>query len=186
MLIVGNLIGCIFWGALIAAAVVAVLWGVCHILHIDVLQNPLSLIVIAVLFLLLGAQSTFLVGAYRLRGYADEIAGYVNSIVDTGESSLMTIEDVNSIRQRVIDEYPVAKPLLEKMNVQTAMNYVESGRGMVGYVSDSVNGALSGYMLRRWLWMMGFVLLAIVFIFATNRRRDYTYDYSNLESSDII
>ena len=80
----------------------------------------------------------------------------------------------------------MVKPLLEKMDVQAAMGYEESGRGIVGDVNDNINGILNGYMLRRMLWMTGFVLVAVVFVFLTNRRRDYTYDYSNLDSIDII
>lgn len=183
---IGNLIGSIFWGVLISAIVVVALWGMFRKLHIDVLQNPLSLIVLVVLFFLLGAQSSLLVGAYRLRGYTDEIVGCASGIVNTGESSLQEIEDINSIRERVIDEYPVAKPFLEKLDVQTAMDYVENGRGLASYVGDAINGMLGRYMLRRWLWMVGYVLLAVTTVLMVNRRRDYTYDLSDMDSIDIL
>ncbi len=183
---VGNLIGSIIWGTLIAACVVGALWGVLRKLRVDVIQSPLSLIVLAVLFFLLGAQSTLLAGAFRLRGYTDEIASYVSSIVNTEESSLMDIEDIKSMRERLIDEYPVAKPFLESLDIQTAMDYVKNGRGLVSYVSDGINGMLSRYMLRRGLWMAGFVLLAMTIVLLTNRRRDYTYDFSDMDSIDII
>ena len=47
---------------------------------------------------------------------------------------------------------------------------------------DIALGALNYYILRRVLWLIGFVVVAMAGILFLTRSRDYTYDINNLET----
>lgn len=180
MFIVGNIFGCLFWGALIAIAVTIAVWLLCLVL--DRVASLLTYIVLVVLLLLTGVQATLMVGALYSKGYVTDIGDYANSLFLRDKGDTMSNMDIDNLCVRIVNEFPVAKPLLDKMDTSGLQAYVAKGHTVIEYVTDDLKSTLNWYILRRVLWILGFVGGAVVAILILNRPHDYTYDIDSIDT----
>ena len=123
------------------------------------------------------------------KGYVDDISTYANSLVTAGADAVQSgtdavpsVSDFNRIRQQIEDQFPMAKPVLDRIDVGDLDQYVASGHSVVDFIANELKSTLNYYILRRVLWLMGFVLVALVGILLLNRPRDYTLDMNSLDS----
>ena len=189
MFLIGNIIGSVFWGLIITIVVVGGVFLLCKALVSYRASSLLSLGILLVLFVLAGAQSTMMVGAMYAKGYVDDISTYANSLVTAGADAVQSgtdavpsVSDFNRIRQQIEDQFPMAKPVLDRIDVGDLDQYVASGHSVVDFIANELKSTLNYYILRRVLWLMGFVLVALVGILLLNRPRDYTLDMNSLDS----
>lgn len=184
MFVIGNVIGSIFWGAVLAVLVVLLTYIVCRAIRNQSVQGLPAIIVLGALLLLTGAQTTMIVGALYGKGYVDDISSFANSIVSTGSEAV----DFEELRHNLSDEYPIAKPILDKIDGSGAANYVRKGHTMVDFVADNLNDTLNYYILRRILWLIGFVVVAVVAILllAGNKKQNKFYGMQDLDEISSV
>jgi predicted PurR-regulated permease PerM len=180
MFIIGNILGSVFWGAVIAIVITALVFLVCQVL--DRSRSPLTYIVLAVLLLLAGFQSTMMVGAMYAKGYINDIGDYATMLIDSGEDMAGEIADFNALRSQLEKEFPLASKLLDDIDTSELQAYVDKGNNMANFITDHVRSEVNYYILRRVLWMTGFIVIAFAAILFFNRRHDYTYDINNLDT----
>ena len=117
MFIIGNIIGSIFWGGLIALLLTAAVWLLCQVL--DRARSVWTYAVLLVFFLLAGAQCTMMVGTMYAKGYLTDIGEYANMLVSTGEdmagSVSGNIDDISNILDQISEEYPIVTPIINKI-----------------------------------------------------------------------
>lgn len=180
MFFIGNIFGSILWGALISIVITSLVFLVCHLL--DRGHSPLTYIVLAVLLFFTGFQSTMMVGAMYVKGIASDIGDYATMLVDSGENMAGEVADFNELRNQIEAEFPLASTLLDNIDTSGLQAYLEEGNSIANYITDDVKSTINYYILRRILWMVGFVIVAFVAIFLLNRRRDYSYGINNLDT----
>ena len=173
-------IGCILWGAAIAIIMTVAVWLLCQVL--DRAASPLTYVVLAILFVLNGAQATMMIGAMYGRGYVADMGEYVNSFVGQGENVTASINDFDNLRGQLENDFPMMKTVLDKIDTSKLRSYMEEGHSIVDFVTDELKSILNWYILRRILWMLGFMVTAVVAILFLSRRRDYSYDINSLET----
>jgi len=183
MFVIGNIIGSIFWGAVLAVLVVLLTYVVCRAIRVQSVQGLSAIIIFIILFLLAGAQTTMIAGALYGKGYVDDISNFANSIVSSSSDAV----DFEELRHNLSDEYPIAKPILDKIDGSGAANYVSKGHTVVDFVTDNLNDTLNYYILRRILWLIGFVVVAIsgILLLADNKKQNKSYgmqDFNDISS----
>lgn len=179
MLIVGNIIGSIFWGAIIAIAVTLAVFALCK--QLNRADSILTWAILAVLFLFAGAQSTMMVGAFYAKGYVDNVCCFANSLMPEEVNAPLDAADFAQIR-RQIEESPLSKTILNRIDTDAIQQYANSGQTIVELIADEMTSTINYYILRRVAWLSGGVLLALIGILLLNKPRDYTIDIDNLES----
>lgn len=181
--------GSVFWGLIITLAIVGCVYLLCKVLISYRATSISSLAILVILFVLAGFQSTLMVSAMYAKGYVDDIGIYANSLVSTsadavksGADAISSVSDFNGFRQQIEDRFPIAKPVLEHINVNELNQYMASGHSVVDFITDELKSTFNYYILRRALWLLGFVLVALVGILLLNRPHDYTLDTNSLDS----
>lgn len=189
MFLISNILGSLFWGFIITLVVVGCVYLLCKALISYRASSLLSLGILLVLFILAGAQSTMMVGAMYAKGYVNDISTYANSLVTVGADAVQSgthpassASDFNRIRQQIEEQFPMAKPVLDHIDISDLDQYVASGHSVVDFIADELKSTFNYYILRRVLWLMGFVLVSLVAILLLNRPRDYTLDMNSIDS----
>ena len=179
MFVVGNIIGSLFWGSLIAIVVTVAVWLLCQ--AVDRAASPVTYIIMVILLILTGAQATMMVGAMYAKGYITDINDYANSLMSTSESITAYNSNFDELRHQIEEEFPIAKLLFDKIDTDGLQAYLNKSQSITDYLTDNLNSTLNWYIIRRILWMMAFVVVAIVAIMFLNRPHDYSYDINSID-----
>ena len=187
MFVIGNIIGSIFWGAVLAVLVVLLTYVVCRAIRIQSVQGLSAIIILVVLFLFAGAQTTMIAGALYGKGYVDDVSSYANSLVSTGSEAVESATNFEELRQQLSDQFPMAKPILDKIDGSGAAQYVSKGHTVVDFVAENLNDTLNYYILRRVLWLIGFVVVAMAVIILTNgKQKNKSYGVQDFDEISSI
>lgn len=171
MFIIGNIIGSIVWGAVLAIVIVVLTYIACRAVRSQSVQSVTAIAILGVLLLFAGAQTTMIAGALYGKGYVNDISGYANSLVSTGSEAVESYTSFEELRQKLSDKFPMAKPILDKIDGSGAAQYVSKGHTVVDFVTDNLHDTLNYYILRRVLWLIGFVVVAMASILLTGDKR---------------
>lgn len=192
MIFLGNILGCIFWGALVAVVATGIVYLLCRLISGSV--NSLgAYIVLTVLFILAGAQGSMITGALYLKGYVTDAHDAIESLIpniDTGDVEQATV-NIDQLRQRLLDEYPMLASYIDKIDLSEANNYLQNAQGSSTAIANSVanqfNDTLNYYVLRRVLWLIGFMVAAtLVITFFFSYRNNYSTDFTGQSSGGSL
>ena len=175
MFILGNFFGCVFWGTILAIIIVTVVYLLYRQLAPSGRKGIMPHLLLFVLFLFVGAQTTMTVGALYAKGYISDISNGANSIIgNTADQVNSTVTDIESTIYQLKSQYPFAAPLLNKVDIGKATRYVEGGgRSVVDFIASNLHETVNYYILRRVLWIIGFVVLALIgmLLFSSRKRQ---------------
>lgn len=180
MLIVGNVIGSIFWGAILAIIVTLAIFILCR--RLNRADSILTWVILAVLLLFAVAQCSMMVGAVYAKGYVDDIGSFANSLMPKEAHATPNTADFERIRYQIEEAYPLSKTVFERIDTDDIQSYANSGHTIVELITDQMKSTINYYILRRAAWLLGGVLLALAGILLFNKPHDYTIDMNNLES----
>ena len=192
MIFLGNILGCIFWGALIAVAATGIVYLLCRLISGSVTSLG-AYIVLTVLFILAGAQGSMITGALYLKGYVADAHDAIETLIPNIETSGMeqATGNIDQLRQRLLDEYPMLASFIDKIDLSQASSYVQNAQNgstaMADFVANQFNDTLNYYALRRVLWLIGFMVaaaLAITLFFSY--RNSYSTDYTESSSGGSL
>lgn len=168
MLIVGNIIGSLFWGVLMAIVIIAIIMLLCFRMMRNV--PPIVYVILLMLLVFLGIQSTLMVGALYAKGYVNDIGNYANSLVSVSKQEKISAADYESLFSQITDEFPIVKPVLDILAPSEAQEYVAQGHTIVDYITDNTNKSINNYIFRRVYWITGGIVIAILCIGLLGRR----------------
>lgn len=175
MIILDNVIGCIFWGVTIAIVSTMIVCILCKLLY---RLSPIAYIILLILFILTGAQGAMLAGATYLKGYV----GDAREIIEVTGGTMKTHEEMYDL---ILNKYPVLQPFLDCIDKQDTIDS-QTGKEMdiVSYISNKINDTITYYILRRVLWLIGFMAIAAAtIILFFSYRNSESYMYSNTSST---
>lgn len=157
----------LFWGVLAGLLTTGILMWLIH----EFMKVPKMLIAIWGFFMLLflSFQYTAWIGAGKAKTYIETAAATVdsmNSFLKTDQS------DATCDWEVVTDEYPMLKPFLGKdqIDVSTISNQSLSAKEMFVWVA---NGLINAYMWRRFFWILGGSVVAMIGISFARRPKRY-------------
>lgn len=194
MFIIGNFFGCVFWGTILAIIIVTVVYLLYRQFAPSGRKGIMPHLLLFVLFLFVGAQTTMTVGALYAKGYIRDISNGANSIIgNTADQVNSTVTDIESTIYQLKSQYPFAAPLLNKVDIGKATRYVEGGgHSVVDFIASNLHETVNYYILRRVLWIIGFFVITLVgMLLLTNRKRQpipmESTDFNNFNDfNDII
>ena len=174
MFILGNFFGCVFWGTILAIIIVTVVYLLYRQFAPSGRKGIMPHLLLFVLFLFVGAQTTMTVGALYAKGYIRDISNGANSIIgNTADQVNSTVTDIESTIYQLKSQYPFAAPLLNKVDIGKATRYVEGGgRSVVDFIASNLHETANYYILRRVLWILVFISVTIGIVSFLSRNKN--------------
>lgn len=155
--IISMSVGSLVWGLLISLSCMALFAFIITSWWKDALFTVWSYLIGAVLFLLLAVQCTLIVGSLKVMDTVDEYEALWMEIVDNlydGSEGVSAHASDEFVKQ-AIDQFPL-------------LGYYVSGGEFSGYnarqlpavMAEELRSFMRGYLVRRLLWCLGFVVIA--------------------------
>lgn len=157
----------LFWGVLVGLLTTGILMWLIH----EFMNVPKVLIAIWGFFMLLflSFQYTAWIGAGKAKNYINNAA----MAVDSMKSYLITDQsDTTFDWEAVTDEYPMLKPFLEKAQIDVSAVSDQSLNAKDTFVWVA-NGLINAYMWRRFFWILGGSVVAMIVISFARRPKRY-------------
>ncbi len=199
MIFLGSIIECILLGGVISVVATALVYFLCRLISGSVTHLG-AYVVLTILFVFAGAQGAMLSGAFVLKGYLDDVQETIETMVpavDPGQlqalvpdSVQLNAHDLEQLREKLLDEYPMLRPLADKIDLQALADNTDlqtlndyaagGGTAIATQLTSQFNGQLNGYILRRLLWLLGMMAAAtaaIVFFFSYRDTSHGSYDF---------
>lgn len=141
----GHIIGCLFWGALIAA----LLAGITAFIAKGISGKGLNVVLLGVLCVFLMWQTVLGTGALYAYSYVDDIHSYIQSIEHVQGSI-----DGEDAAEALAKEFP---QIPENFIKSIADTKAHVGISMASEVAKSFKDSLWNYIVNRCLWALGFM-----------------------------
>lgn len=154
--ILGNIWACILWGGLISIVLIVFLYFLLRILFPGYSLSVSGTFVLCVLGLLLFIQSFMLTGALYAKSYINDIRVFALNLVermDNPVQSLTQNEQSEFLQTQISTQYPALKPYLKQFDA----DFGKEGKDVALTISKNIKSFIHNYILRRILWMCGFM-----------------------------
>lgn len=155
--IISMSVGSLLWGVLISLSCMALFVFIITGWWKDALFTVWSYLIGAVLFLMLAVQCTLIVGSLKVIDTVDEYEALFTEIVDNlydgcEEVSALASDDVV---KEAIDRFPLLGHYIGGGNFE---GY--NARELPTVMAEELRSYMRGYIVRRLLWCLGFVVVA--------------------------
>lgn len=199
--VIGNVIACVFWGAIISLIICALFYVIVKLFYPNYSFSITSGILLSSLAIFLFIQSFLLMGANYVKGYTEEIGSVVLTVVNNTEdavrmmaldvqnsvdAALNTVNgqvDIAKIKDALVSEYPVLGKYIDGWVGIKGIALNSSPTQIAAAVVNGVNGQINAYIWRRVFWMLGaVVLLLITFCLLITPGTHASRSYSSRES----
>ena len=148
----------ILWGILVSALLMGVLLFVLVLLSPGSVRTTIFYITGVILFPLLTFQTTLLVGAYKASGYVQDARTYLVRVAESASDGVEAVCDTDFV-ESAGSQFPMLQPFLKDVTALT-----DNGQETVQGFTDELQSAIDSYILRRYLWAGGFVLVACLLV----------------------
>lgn len=173
--IFGNIFSCILWGFLLTVILVFLVYIILRLLSPSFTLSPVSFIIFALLLIFIFAQSFMLVGAINVKSTVNSIGGNIASMIGQVESSTQSvIQQSVELKNDIAEQYPLLSPFLNKVGVVVPDGV--NGNVVLDVITE-IKSSINYYILRRILWMIGFMAVGVTIIaIAQPKKPNYNYD----------
>lgn len=177
--ILSNIVACMLWGAIISIGIVIGLYVAFRVLIPSWSLSLSSALTLFMLFLFLFVQSFLLTGAIYAKGYADDLAASADRFIDQKNSQLKVTtaaQQSQQLKQTISEQYPVLKPFLRKTD-----NAGIDQSDITG-IARKLKSLINGYILRRVLWMAGFITAGTILLLCMKPRYNKAAFQTDIDS----
>jgi len=173
--VIGELVGCIFWGVLIAVGLSVLLFFIPRLLNPNYSFSPLAIISLVVIFLFLSFQSTLLVGSIKVKGYLPT-KKQILSILPEIKNEKFSLATFQATARELTADYPMLESFIETAaeSLQGAGTNISSLADLADYYSNKIHSLVNKYMLRRIAWIAGGILLLTFYLYKDSSRQANT------------
>lgn len=178
MIILSNILGCLFWGVVVAIAATGLVYYICNQFGHNI-KNLGVIAILTLLFIFSGAQGCMLSGALYLKDYVGIVHDMVEQMIPAEEVRNAT-NAAEELYSSITDEYPIITPFVSKIDLTALQNYVDEGGEVADYVATEINNILNSYVLRRVLWLVGLMIVATAAIIMFVKKRNIYSSGSSL------
>lgn len=154
-----NIMLSLLWGGIISVVLIVLLYVLMSVLFSSYRFTLWNIIVMLILWILLFAQSTMMVGAMYAKGYVDDVQKLVTDVIGYTNADFgiySSEEQLEKIKEAVDENLPVASSFVENIDVESI---TESGLNFADSVSIVMKSYINFYILRRVLWILGFMIV---------------------------
>lgn len=173
--LIGTTISCIFYGIIVTAVVMALLYVVLKTISKGIVQTPIFYITGVVLAMLLTIQFSLMIGAIQAKDAADATEIYLNQLLEDCYGTV-SAQDSQQIMDAITDQFPILGNFIDIANF--------SGHDvseLPEVMHSSIIDYLSAYIWHRVWWILGIIVVACVIAMCFKK----TYDYSGNINEDL-
>lgn len=151
-------IGNIFWGILLSAFCMFLLFFLIRGFYPKYIFNIKSYIIGAILFVVLAFQSVLFTGALTIKKKSNEVGNYINDYVTAyyPTNAQISVEDSQILFDEILKDYPLIRRYVDK-GTFTGFNPSNIAEAVV----NTINNHFNWYMLRRIMWSLLFVCVSV-------------------------
>lgn len=152
-------IGNIFWGILLSAFCMFLLFFLVRGFYPNYIFNFKSLFIGTILFIALSFQSILFVGALTIKKMSMEIGNYINDYVTAyyPTNSQICTEDSQILFDQLLKDYPLIRQYVDK-GTFTGFNPSNIAEAVV----TTINNHFNWFMIRRIMWSLLFVCVSVI------------------------
>lgn len=165
MFVLFNVVSCIGFGVLLALVLSLGLVFLAMKLFSPVRIKLFSWVLLLFMTLLICYQSVLLVGGGYAKSYMNDISESVLTVVNTTRTAIdgtvSTFYQHEQVLEDLTEKYPLLQSYISEINLQ---EYINSGLSVPEIVVKELNSMVNFYMLRRVLWILGFLLLGVIVV----------------------
>lgn len=162
MFIVGNIIGCIFWGALIGLFVTVLVFVICTLINRNTLPLPIALIVFGGYFVVSATFGTLLTSAYYAKGYLEDLRDFTEQLTNTNSGTIRSATEFSSLKNAIVDEFPISQSVIEKVDPNEIVNYINAGNSVADYLTTQINDRIDEYVQKCLFGLIFATLIAVI------------------------
>lgn len=176
--LIGEFISSILWGALIAIALIVILWYLPKLISTHYSYSAPAIILLVIAFLFISFQSTLLVGGIKAKKLLPS-AEQIVSLLPVSSSAT----DIATVSTQIANEYPILKSYINDITNQIDARYktLSNINEIAAYYYKNIQGYINSYMWRRIMWMAGCIILVGLYLFNSaykhSKRRASNYDF---------
>lgn len=176
--LIGEFISSILWGALIAIALVLVLWYLPKLISTYYSHSAPGIILLVIAFLFMSFQSTLLVGGIKAKKLLPSVE-QITSLIPGSSSTT----DIMSVSAQIVNEYPILRSYINDITNQIDARYetLSNISEIAAYYHKSIKGYINSYMWRRIMWLAGCIILVGLYLFNSAYKHSKTkvsnYDF---------
>ena len=156
--LITTAISCIFYGIIITAVIMAVLYFILRAINKGIVQTLTFYITGVVLAILLLIQTSMAIGAIKAKETADAAKQYVCEMMESYQGIVNTDES-HEVIDAVKDEFP----LIDKFVDLTAL-YGKNVADLPNTIHSNITDYLNTFIWHRVWWIMGIIIVACIII----------------------
>ncbi len=163
---------CILWGALAALLIVGLLLFLFMTMSRKQL-SPVGYVTAALLFILLTIQGTLITGGFKLKGMVEDIQQNAELMVQTTTTSVQDMvpsEQSEKILRKLEKDYHIPTTFLSDIHFDG-----ENLQAMPSLIGSNIQESISDYIIRRFFWSFGFLVVAIIVMAVTRETTGLSY-----------
>jgi hypothetical protein len=153
MFLISNILGSLFWGVIVALFITILVFIICLLINNQTLRSPIALIVLGGIFVYNAAFATLIAGTFYARDYVESLCVFMENLTNTGKTMIGTVADFNELKDQIAEEYTSAKPILDLIDANEAVNQFKAGKLVAEYISEKINNIIDDYVHKCLLWM---------------------------------
>ena len=156
----------VLYGIVLTVFIVGLLYVILRQLCHGAVQAIPFYVVGVVLFVMLLVQHTLMFGAFKAKGYVDNVAEYVYQIIDLKdglkESASVSLD--SSLAEKVKEEFPIVSLFVNMDKIERYAEDIDDLEETVPVIKSEFQSALNYYILRRILWSLGAIVVCVVLV----------------------
>lgn len=114
------------------------------------------------LFFMLIYQNTLMVAGFQANDMVDEFRGSALEMVQTAESGMESVEDMQDSCDEILGEYNLLAIFADEMNVRA-----NDSREWIESVSVELHDKITWFIVKRILWSVVFIVLSVIILLTT-------------------
>lgn len=184
--LISTALSSIFYGIIVTAVIMAILYVVLKALSRGIVQTPIFFITGVVLAILLVIQTSLMIGAMQAKDAADSAEIYLSQLLEDSYGAVGA-QDSQRILDKITEEFPIIGSYfgLANFSGHDASELAES-------MHETMIDYLNSYIWHRVWWILGIITIACVIVIAfapayvRNKKKDDIDVNNDLFMSDII
>lgn len=157
----------VLYGIVLTVFIVGLLYVILRQLCRGAVHTIPFYVIGVVLFAVLLVQQTLMFGAFKAKGYVDNVAEYVYEVIDLkdGLKESANINNVDpSLTEKVKEEFPMVSLFVNMDKIEEYAEDIDDLEDTVPVIKNEFQSALNYYILRRILWSLGVIVVSVVLV----------------------
>ncbi len=164
--LVGHMVSSLIWGILLASLLIGIIQFIVKVIFSPYAHSVSSLAIVSVAFCMLSWQTVQMIGAFRLKGYVDNVEETVNAIIPA-EGITVTPGQIQEV-ERQLNQWQSVLGSKFTVDMQEYLVQYKAGAHIdrlqvIDSVKNGFRHTINWFIWKRLFWIVGIMLVSTVF-----------------------